>query len=695
MKKYSARDIFYGNIHHIKIYKDLKMRIGYFKHWHQPPYTLVEFLRSEGIEIEQIDYSCPRYLENFDVVLIEQHGFNDYIENDEPYISDWVSRGGILLFMHQDYQRWAPSFLPDELGCVMLIHRHVPTLHYSRSVSGDPLYMSYMMPWPENSGRELFNFPEKITPDEMLDWHVTCNTFRVAIPSDKRDTTETLRTAAQSCYYAPGNWEVVGSYMDPGVRDGALLLKGQYGKGMFFLCQLLFPEVKPEEDDRCIAFWKKFIRNLIAYFDRFKTGTPARVHRRSLDLSVMEEQRGEERIMPFSVRTDLEEYAAGKDIPCHIVYTNKATHEIINSNIERSAMYSGNIVGTGPRYCPSIETKLVRFADKERHQLFVEPCGSDTEEMYIQGFSTSMPTDVQDMMLESLPGFEGCEVMRYAYAIEYDSVDPTEMLPTLEFKKIKGLYGAGQFNGTSGYEEAAAQGLVAGINASLAERGMPPMVLPRSSSYIGTLIDDLVTKGTEEPYRMMTSRSEYRLLLRQDNADMRLTDIGRDVGLISEERYARFVEKREAIEREIKRAQTTVIAPSEELNALLESLGSTPIKTGIKLAELVRRPELSYEALKDVDRSRPELPYAVLMSAQISIKYEGYIKRELAEAQRQMRLEDKTLPSDIVYSEIAGLRLEAAEKLDKIRPLNVGQASRISGVNPADISVLLIKLGMG
>ena len=400
-------------------------------------------------------------------------------------------------------------------------------------------------------------------------------------------------------------------------------------------------------------------------------------------------------MIPFSARSDEDSYSPMADIPCHIVYTNRETHEIIKNNINKSAMYSGNIVGTGPRYCPSIETKLVRFADKERHQLFVEPCGLDTEEIYVQGFSTSMPTDIQDMMLESLPGFEDCEVMRYAYAIEYDSVDPTEMLPTLEFKKIKGLFGAGQFNGTSGYEEAAAQGLVAGINASLAERGMPPMILPRSSSYIGTLIDDLVTKGTEEPYRMMTSRSEYRLLLRQDNADLRLTDIGRRVGLISDERYAKFEAKRAAVDSEIKRAQSTVIPPTKELNSLLESLGSSPVGTGIKLSELIRRPELSYDALAPIDKERPKLPRSVRMSAEISIKYEGYIKRELAEAERQKKLEDKLLPEDIVYSAIPGLRLEAAEKLDKIRPVSIGQASRISGVNPADVSVLLIKLGLG
>ncbi len=428
---------------------------------------------------------------------------------------------------------------------------------------------------------------------------------------------------------------------------------------------------------------------------RFKTGTPARVSRRSIDLSRLETQEGEETVTPYSSRSG--ELSADKvnRVACQVVYTNAKTHRIIRENLERSAMYSGNISGEGPRYCPSIETKLVRFADKERHQLFVEPCGMDTDEMYIQGFSTSMPTDVQYDMLRSLDGFENAEIMRYAYAIEYDLAEPTQMLPTLEFKCVSGLYGAGQFNGTSGYEEAAAQGLVAGINAALSVKGEEPMILSRSSSYIGMLIDDLVTKGTREPYRVMTSRSEYRLLLRQDNADLRLTDIGRRVGLIDDERYAQFEEKRRLIDLEIKRMEKTVIAPSEEVNMLLDSLGSAKIKTGIKLAELIRRPELSYDLLEKIDTTRPELPRGVRVSAEISIKYEGYMKRELAEVERQKRLEDRRLPEDIDYSKILGLRLEACEKLNKIRPMNIGQASRISGVSPADISVLLIYLSGG
>ena len=434
------------------------------------------------------------------------------------------------------------------------------------------------------------------------------------------------------------------------------------------------------------------LRRLGLTLQRFKTGTPARVHKRSVDLSVLEVQLGEENPIPYSVRTEKRGEDRVNLVPCHVVYTNKDTHETILTNLNRSAMYSGNITGEGPRYCPSIETKLVRFADKERHQLFVEPCGLDTEELYIQGFSTSMPTDIQYKMLKSLDGFENAEIMRYAYAIEYDCADPTEMYPTLEFKAVEGLYGAGQFNGTSGYEEAAAQGIVAGINAALKEKGEAEMILPRSSSYIGTLIDDLVTKGAREPYRVMTSRSEYRLLLRQDNADLRLTDIGHRVGLIGEERYNAFLEKRRAIESEIKRLETTTIPPSEKNNEILRSLGSSEITTGIKLSELLRRPELSYKALLEMDVNRPELPSSVVRTAEIQVKYAGYIKRELAEVERVKRLEEKKIPDDIDYTKILGLKQESAEKLSKIRPVSIGQASRISGVNPADISVLLIYL---
>ena len=425
---------------------------------------------------------------------------------------------------------------------------------------------------------------------------------------------------------------------------------------------------------------------------RFKTGTPARINRRSIDFSDLEEQAGEPLPTPYSKRTG-EEYAEDiNKVSCHIVYTNSDTHKIILDNLGRSAMYSGNISGEGPRYCPSIETKLVRFADKERHQLFLEPCGMKTEEIYVQGFSTSMPTDVQRDMLRTLPGLENAQIMRYAYAIEYDCAEPTQMLPTLQFKAVEGLYGAGQFNGTSGYEEAAAQGIVAGINAALKIKGEEPMILTRDSSYIGTLIDDLVTKGTREPYRMMTSRSEYRLLLRQDNADLRLTEIGRRVGLVSDEQYAAFEMRRAAIESEVKRIEKTTVAPSEAVNALLLSHSSAPITTGIKLSELLRRPELSYDILAKIDSERPSLPRSVQTTAEILIKYEGYIKREYAEVERKRKLEDKKIPDGIDYKKIYGLRLEAAEKLERIKPSSIGQASRISGVNPADVNVLIIYL---
>ena len=426
---------------------------------------------------------------------------------------------------------------------------------------------------------------------------------------------------------------------------------------------------------------------------RFKTGTPARVNRRSIDFSVLEEQPGEASVTPYSVRTPEKAFDGMEQIPCHIVYTNSETHRIIRENLTRSAMYSGQIHGTGPRYCPSIEDKLVRFADKERHQLFVEPLGENTEEMYIQGFSTSLPTDVQDAMLKSLPGFDHAEIMRYAYAIEYDCADPTGMKHSLEFKRIAGLFGAGQFNGTSGYEEAAAQGLVAGINAALRVLGKPALTLPRSGSYIGTLIDDLVIKGTHEPYRMMTSRSEYRLLLRQDNADARLTPLGHDAGLISDERYEAFLSKQERIRQEKERLEHTYLSP-EAANSLLLSLGESPAKSGESLADLLRRPAVTYAALAPLDPERPALPRAVCTTVEVDIKYAGYIRRELAEVARQEKTENKRLPADLDYLHMKGLRIEAAQKLDKIRPETVGQASRISGVNPADVSVLLIYLGM-
>ena len=426
---------------------------------------------------------------------------------------------------------------------------------------------------------------------------------------------------------------------------------------------------------------------------RFKTGTPARVKRASVDLSSLELQAGEEHPVPFSWHTPEDAFKGAEQVPCHIVYTNAKTHEVIHSNIRRSAMYSGHIHGTGPRYCPSIEDKLVRFSDKERHQLFVEPVGRDTEELYIQGFSTSLPTDVQYAMLRSLQGFENAEIMRYAYAIEYDCIDPTQLYATLECKTLEGLYGAGQFNGTSGYEEAAAQGLVAGINAALSCLGREQVILPRSGSYIGTLIDDLTTKGTNEPYRMMTSRSEFRLLLRQDNADSRLTPLGHEIGLIDDERYASYLAKKQAIEEEKTRLETTYLSP-DKVNPFLAERELDGVKSGVSLADLLRRPQISYEELTVLDQKRPKLATGVVKTVEVDVKYAGYIKRELADVDRFEKLESKKLPTDLDYTAVQGLRIEARQKLQALKPLTVGQASRISGVSPADISVLLLYLGI-
>lgn len=420
---------------------------------------------------------------------------------------------------------------------------------------------------------------------------------------------------------------------------------------------------------------------------RFKTGTPARVNRRSLDFSKMIEQKGDERIVPFSFMNDK---LNREQISCYLTYTNEETKNVIVNNINRSPLYNGLIEGIGPRYCPSIEDKIMRFPDKERHQIFIEPEGEDTEEMYIQGMSSSLPEDVQIQFYRTIPGLENCEITRNAYAIEYDCINPMQLALTLELKNIEGLFFAGQINGTSGYEEAASQGIVAGINAAAKIKGIEPMILKRSDGYIGVLIDDLITKGTNEPYRMMTSRSEYRLLLRQDNADLRLTEIGRTMGLVNEVRYNRFLSKRNNIEKEIERIKKVIIPPSSEVIEFLNRIESSEIKSGISLYELIKRPEITYEATVEIDKERPDLPLDVCEEVEIEIKYKGYIEKQLEQVDKFKKLEEKKIPKEIDYNEVLSLRIEAKQKLSTIRPENIGQASRISGVSPADISVLLI-----
>lgn len=437
------------------------------------------------------------------------------------------------------------------------------------------------------------------------------------------------------------------------------------------------------------AFLGASLKKLGLPLRRFKTGTPARVLRSSIDFSELEVQKGDEPPQPFSYET---ENLGENKVECHISWTNDETKQIILENIHRSPLYAGKIEGVGPRYCPSFEDKIMRFKDKPRHQLFIEPCGLDTEEMYLQGMSSSLPEEVQLKFYHTIKGLEHCLVMRPAYAIEYDCVDPLAMNPTLEFKDFGGLFGAGQFNGSSGYEEAAAQGLVAGINAAMKVLGREPVIFDRSESYIGTLVDDLVTKGANEPYRMMTSRSEYRLVLRQDNADERLTPLGHKIGLISDERYAKYLKKQELKKEELKRLKNTVISPDDEVNKILVSRETSEITTGVRLIDLMKRPQLGYDALKSIDKTRPELDPNIFEQVEIEIKYEGYIQKQLKQVEQMKKLEVKQLPNDFDYNEIEGLRLEAREKLNKIKPLNIGQASRISGVSPADISVLLIWL---
>ena len=424
---------------------------------------------------------------------------------------------------------------------------------------------------------------------------------------------------------------------------------------------------------------------------RFKTGTPARIDRNSIDFSKMEEQKGDERVVPFSFTTDPEDVQIDQ-VSCWLTYTNEKTHEIIRNNLDRSPLFSGAIEGTGPRYCPSIEDKVVKFPDKNRHQVFIEPEGLHTTEMYVGGMSSSLPEDVQYAMYRSVPGLENAKIVRNAYAIEYDCIDARQLKSTLEFKNIEGLFSGGQFNGSSGYEEAAAQGLIAGINAARKLQGKEGIIIDRSQGYIGVLIDDLVTKESHEPYRMMTSRAEYRLLLRQDNADLRLIKIGYEVGLIDEERYQNLLKKEKMIEEEIERVEHTNIGTSDKVQKVLESFGSTPLNSGTTLAELIRRPELSYDKLSEIDENRPELPYDVEEQVNINIKYDGYIKRQMRQVEQFKKLENKKIPEDINYDEIQSLRIEAKQKLNAIRPASIGQASRISGVSPADVSVLLVYL---
>ncbi len=488
-------------------------------------------------------------------------------------------------------------------------------------------------------------------------------------------------------YKEDGLWHCVSSLGAEFTAKAVIIATGTFMDGRIYVGEVNFPS-GPDGSFATVGL-SDSLKKLGVPLRRFKTGTPARVSRDSIDFSELEVQQGDRQTVPFSFTT--KEDPENK-VVCHISYTNDETKRVILENLDRSPLYQGEIEGVGPRYCPSIEDKIVRFADKPRHQFFIEPCGENTEEMYLQGLSSSLPEEVQIELYKTIPCLKNVKIMRNAYAIEYACVDPIFLTATLQMKGLEGLYGAGQFNGSSGYEEAAAQGLIAGINAALQIKGEEPLVLSRSSSYIGTLIDDLVTKGCMDPYRMMTSRSEYRLLLRQDNADERLMPIGHRIGLISDEVYEEFLQRRELKEKEIERINSTFIAPNDELNALLEEKGTAKMTTGMRLSDLVKRPQLSYDILAPFDKERPRLPRNIREKVETEVKYEGYITRQQAQVNEMLRLEKKLIPQDIDYDDVYGLRLEAVEKLKKIKPANIGQASRISGVSPADISVLLIYL---
>ena len=466
-----------------------------------------------------------------------------------------------------------------------------------------------------------------------------------------------------------------------------ILATGTYLKGKIYIGE--FSEESGPDGVAAANKLSDCLKRLGIELVRFKTGTPARINRRSIDFSKMEVQKGDDNIVPFSFDDKIKNL---EQVDCYLTYTNEKTHEIIRKNLSRSPLYGGRIEGTGPSYCPSIEDKVVRFSDKPRHQAFVEPVGLDTEEMYIQGMSSSLPEEVQIALYHTIPGLEHAEFTRPAYAIEYDCIKPDELKLSLEYRGIDGLFMAGQINGTSGYEEAACQGLMAGINATQKIKGKDPVILDRTQGYIGVLIDDIVTKGTNEPYRMMTSRAEYRLLLRQDNADLRLTEIGHDVGLISDERYKRFLDKKSHIEDEIKRLKSTIVKPTDEVNEFLVSVGTSPLSTGTKMVELLKRTEITYENLAAIDKNRPELNLQEAEEVEIQVKYEGYLKMQEQQVEKFKKLEEKLLPEDICYDDVKGIRIEARQKLEKLRPRSIGQASRISGVSPADISVLLIYL---